>query len=121
MGFEKRLAVGARENPKRYYGYVQSQTKIRTEVTRRLNFEGESLTSDTEIAEGFCCYFASVYRRNTGFVVPLSVPVPHARMSDVQVTVQEVYSKIIRLDPSKAAGCGEGCGRNGCHSFSNHL
>ena len=102
--FERRLARGAHVNPKRYYRYVQSKTKIRCEVTRILRTNGVTLESDCEIAEAFSGYFASVYRQDTGIPVPIIEEMAVPTMPDVTVTIEEVHAELKRLDSTKAEG-----------------
>ena len=85
IGFERKLASGLRDSPNRFYSYVQSQTKSRNVVTRRLNVEGTGVTCDSEIADGFRRYFSSVYRQDFGSAVPPLETNPAVLMADVQV------------------------------------
>lgn len=103
--FELKLARDVQANPKRFYAYVQSHTRLRRQVTRVLKTDRGEITDDTEIAEKFRQYFLSVYRKDSG--EPLSIDahrVPTEAMQMVTVSIAETFEELTKLKPSKSMG-----------------
>ena len=103
--FERRLATRATTNPKSFYGYVQSQVRLRKEVGRSFNHADTTVSDDADIAELFVAFFASVFREDRGSNPPaIQYDTPESGMGRVNFEKEEIERALGRLKTFKAAG-----------------
>jgi hypothetical protein len=103
--YERELALRVGQNPKRFYAYVQSHTRLRREVSRVIKTPNGELKTDTKIAGELKDYFLSVFRRDTegsSPQIPLSETIE--RMTDIEVLEKETLHQLQILNPSKSMG-----------------
>ncbi|VDP93225.1 unnamed protein product [Echinostoma caproni] len=92
-----------RQEPKRYYGYVQSKTALRQLVGTLENPGGGLLVSDYENCETLRRYFETVYKMEDGRVVPRGL-LDTPPVDDVEDSVSSVLDVMEGLNVNKSAG-----------------
>lgn len=101
LGIARRISV----NPKCFYSYVQSHTRLRQQVAYKMATSAGEITGDIAIAEHFKDYFTSVFRKdrlnnpNTA-----DLPVTSRRMPDVTIRTDDTSKQLKRLCSSKSPG-----------------
>ena len=102
---EHRVALACRDNPKEFYGYVNSH-KTRTPLGPVLDDNGTLVTSSGDIASAFNQYFSGVFTVEDIADIPEPVIVYDGEdmLTTIRCTVPEIVAKIGALHPNKAAG-----------------
>lgn len=102
---EHRVALACRENPKEFFGFVNSY-KPRVPLGPVLDNDGALVTSSVGIAREFNEYFSSVFTVEDNDALPEPVVVYDGDdiLEEITVTAPMVAAKIEGLDPNKAAG-----------------
>ncbi|MES9976167.1 MAG: reverse transcriptase family protein [Candidatus Thiodiazotropha sp.] len=105
-GYEERLAVRAKTNPKAYYNYIQSKSSLRGAVGDIVNDAGEPAADDQEKADRLVSFFESVHRQDSGHSSQLtSCESNHTpAMQDIRITVDETLKYLLKTNINKAAG-----------------
>jgi len=62
--FEKKLGANIKSDTKSFSAYARSKSKSKVQVTTLLNEHGKRLSDDTDIAQSFNTYFASVFNQD---------------------------------------------------------
>ena len=102
---ERRVALACRDNPKEFYGYVNSH-KPRVPLGPVLAGDGSLVTSSAGIAREFNSYFSGVFTVEDVSHIPDPVVVydgPNT-LDETVVTPAEVEAKLRELDPNKVPG-----------------
>ena len=103
--FERRLAQEIKENPKRFWNYVRSKTKVKSGISDLTKEDGSKTKSDEEKAEVLNDFFASVFTRDDTTDIPeLDVKYDGAPLEDIVTTSDKVLKKLKKLNPSKSPG-----------------
>ena len=103
--YERNLANETKTNPKAFWKYVRSKTKVKSGVKDLLKEDGSYAHTDGDKAEILNSFFASVFTDED-----LSdVPVPDNmfdgdKLTDVVFTVEEVAKQLQKLNPTKSPG-----------------
>ena len=103
---EKRVASVSKENPKEFFGYVNSRKPIKNNISPLRDSEGNLVTSDLGKAELMNKYFTSVFTTENLSTIPepgvkYEGPQPLDRIS---FTLDDVKKKIKKLNKFKAPG-----------------
>ena len=101
---EVRVARLCKENPKEFFGYVNSRKPIRKKIGPLVDGEGVLSITDAENATLLNDYFTSVFTDERGFPPEPSYVNTGPRLDFMRVTVDEVRSKIKELDKYKSPG-----------------
>ena len=103
--FEKRLAEEIKDNPKSFWSYVRSKTKVKTGISDLDKEDGTRTKNDEEKANVLNDFFASVFTRED-----LShVPEPELKfdgqpLETIEITEEEVLKHLKKLNPTKSPG-----------------
>ena len=107
--FEEKLANSIVEDPKSFYSYVRSKSKVKEGVSLLKNNEGEIISDAKEMASLLNETFSSVFTKE-GLLSELKreeVEFSGLNMCDVHLTVEMVQEKLKMLKPNKAPGIDE--------------
>ncbi len=101
--YELKVAEESKRNPKAFYKYVKSKTRVKTGVPE-LNYNGEMATSDGDKAEVLNQFYASVFTQEDD-----TVPTPNhvfsgSILSDLVITEEMVKRKLDNLNQNKSPG-----------------
>ena len=120
MDHESSIISDLKSNPKRLHKYINQKQKIKHSIGPLKKPDGSITTTNEESAEALACFFKSVFVHEDLHELP-NIP---SRIDDVisnlTVTEELVYHKLLILNTSKATGPDE------IHpyllaTFSNHL
>jgi len=101
---EGRVALACKDNPKEFYGYVNSH-RVRKPMGPLQSSNGELVTEKLDIAREFNEYFSSVFTvEQAGLPDPVVVYRGDEPLVDAVFTEEEVLEKLAHLDPNKAPG-----------------
>ena len=106
MDEEDKIAAIAKENPKAFFGQVQSRKPIKSSIGPLKDTEDNIISSDEEMAELLNKYFASVYTNENISEIP-DVPIVYQGtnpLRKIEITEDKVKQKIKKLNPSKSQG-----------------
>ena len=103
--FESSLIKGIKVNPKRFWKYVSSQSKVRHPVGGLLKSDGSLTADDCDTANTLNNFFGSVFSQEN----PESIPSFGAwssgsTLTSVSVTVDDVWKQLCSLKPHKSSG-----------------
>ena len=103
--YEYKLASNRNVNVKQFWKYVISRLKTRPSISALKRPDNSVTHSDQEKSELFNEFFASVFTKET----PLSSCSFHLDsdvlpLTNIAITPDVVYDKLVHLDPSKAPG-----------------
>ena len=103
--FEKKLAEEIKENPKSFWKYVHSKTKVRQGVNDLTRDDGSVAHTDEEKAEELNKFFCSVFTIENDASTP-EPEIKHdgTKLVSVTVTEDDVQKKLSKLNPSKSPG-----------------
>lgn len=85
------------------FKYIHGLLKLNA-LPNTLTFGSESVTSDVDKAHLFNTFFHSVFLSDVSSPSFSSLSQPALCLDAIDITVQDVYSALITLDPSKATG-----------------
>ena len=96
---ESYLSNRIRSNPKLFWSYVKTKTKVSSRISSFLSPEGDLVSNPQNVAECFGNFFGGVYQypQCSSFVSPSLV---NANFDDVQFSPQIVHTYIKRLPTS---------------------
>ena len=103
MNYESKLVhdFACNKNPK-LYSHIRSVTR-QNHLPQQLTLDHRIATTDEEKANLFNEYFFSVYSTHSSFTAP-PCSHPPSSITEVDISVTEVYQALSNLDPSKAMG-----------------
>ena len=104
--FEKDLAAEVKENPKAFWKYVRSKTKVKTGIKDLKKEDGSFAHSDDEKAEMLNSFFASVFTDEDVSFIPTPDKMYHGEdsLSNIKIEVDDVKKEIKKLKPAKSPG-----------------
>ena len=103
--FEKKLAADIKTNPKSFWKYVRSKTKVKAGISDLEKGDGSYAHTDSEKAEVLNEFFSSVFTRED----LKDIPEPRSRnkediLEDILITDEDVLKKLQKLNPTKSPG-----------------
>ena len=102
--YEKSVAAEAKTNPKAFYAYVKSKTKVQSSIPDIETVNGLTKT-DTEKAEAMNQFFTSVFTKEDLHSIPQ--PTNYFKddaLTDIEITEDIVRKKLMELNQNKSAG-----------------
>ena len=106
--FEVKLAKNIKSDTKSFFAYVRNKTKSKVETGPLLNDSGVTLDSQTDMAEEFNRYFASVFTSENASHLPTAVDMflgpADEKCSDVLFTLEDVMKALSKHRVDKASG-----------------
>ena len=104
--FEKQIAKEVKTNPKKFWKYAQSKTKIRSSIPDLFkdNEQKESTKTDKEKADVLADFFTSVFTKETDTDMPEIEKVDVTPLSSMTIKVEKVKKKLDALKISKSPG-----------------
>ena len=100
---ERKIAKTAKENPKAFFSYLNSQKKTRTKIGPLKDEDGDIVTDTWKQAEIFNSHYASVFTRSTT-PSPEIRDITEEKLEDVEITVEEVKNLIDGLKEDASPG-----------------
>ena len=103
--YESNIASSLRNNPKRFWSYVKSKTKIESSIPALKSSDNNEATTDNDTAAMLNYFFSSVFTNEDLDNLPhinshqYSVP-----LSNISITIEQVYCKLRSLKPFKSPG-----------------
>ena len=92
----------SRTNKNKIYDYIKSLHKS-SGLPSVLTYNDITAISDADKSSVFNQFFHSVFT-NSSFVLPDAIVTPTTVLSDIDISVSDVYNVLINLDPTKAMG-----------------
>ena len=103
--FEKKLAGDIKLNPKSFWKYVRSKTKVKTGISDLEKDDGTFAHTDIDKAEVLNNFFSSVFTREDISDIPEPGRTYDGETLEAfQVTKDDVIKKLIKLNPCKSPG-----------------
>ena len=102
--YERRLPGLIAQNPKAYYGYVQSKRSLRGEIGALDCGSGDKSVNDREKAEAFCRFFTTVHREDLGQTPPPDADVSVTVIPQILIMEETVLATLKALRHNKAPG-----------------
>ncbi len=102
--YEKSVAAESKSNPKAFYKYVKSKTKVQSRIPDIETADGLTKT-DIEKAEAMNCFFTSVFTKEDTNEIPAPTEVfKDDVLIDVDITEDLVRKKLNEINQNKSAG-----------------
>ena len=101
--YEKSIAMEAKHNPKKFWRYVKSKTKVNQQLPELFTEEGTA-KSDQDKADALNSFFASVFVQEPPGIVPSLDVRTTATLQDVSFTVEKIMKKLKNLKIAKSPG-----------------
>ena len=103
--FDKKLCEDIKVNPKHFWSYVRSKTKLKDTVMRLRKRNGMLTENDKETADEFNCGFQSVFvKENMGQLPDLDFEFNGTFLENVEVSEDEVKNLLKNTNPNKSMG-----------------
>jgi hypothetical protein len=103
--YERNLAEEVKNNPKAFWKYVRSKTKVKTGIKDLKKDDGSYAHSDGEKAELLNAFFASVYTDEDTSHIPTPDKMHHGdNLTEINIEVDDVKKQIKKLKTSKSPG-----------------
>ena len=103
--FEMKLAEQVKGNPKSFWKYVRSKTKVKSGISDLQKEDGSLTQTDVEKAELLNKFFASVFTdENLSYVPDPDYQHNAKKLEDINISREDVLKKLKNLKPSKAPG-----------------
>ena len=106
--YEKKIAKESKKNPKKFWGYVNSKRKSKTNIPDLDKTNGKKshrTTNDTEKAELFNQYFKEVFTKEDLVNVPdVERKIIDKMLEEVEITEEKVEKKLKKLNQNKSPG-----------------
>jgi hypothetical protein len=102
---EKNLASGLEQNNRKFARYIKSKMKSQSTIGPLFTADKRLITEEKELAEELNKYFASVFTRESPDNVPEAEQQEiHTEMSRIEVTREQIKTKIIDLRKDSVPG-----------------
>ncbi|OWF41080.1 RNA-directed DNA polymerase from transposon BS [Mizuhopecten yessoensis] len=100
---EKQIAMEVKNNPKKFWNYVQSKTKARTKVSDLYTGQDQPVTSiDKEKAEVLANFFTSVFTKETEENMPQIDRITDETIDNIMINPNIVFKTLEKLKTSKS-------------------
>jgi hypothetical protein len=102
--FELKLSEQIKEDPKSFYAYARSKSKIRDGIGP-LRWKDKMVEDSLEMARVFNEYFGSVFTREDSSNIPeVNTEAQNEVLSDIEITEEMILKAINQMKKNKAAG-----------------
>ena len=104
--FEKNIAKECKTNPKAFYSYFNSFKNRHTNFIRlkkQATATSDFTENDSDTAEEFNDYFRTVFSVDNDSELP-EIPTPPCSLEDIDITIDDVYELLTKVNPTKSAG-----------------
>ena len=103
--FERNLVNGIKVNPKRFWRYVASQTKVKHHVSGVLKPNSSLTVDDKDTANTLNYFFSSVFtQENADYIPSFETRNVGSSLTHVAITVDDVWNQLCKLKPYKSGG-----------------
>jgi hypothetical protein len=102
--YENDIAIKAKKQPKLLHSHIRRKMSVNDQVTRLRKTEGAYTESDKEICEALNASFHGVFTTEPEQLPLLEGVTLDERLSDIEVTAEEVMKQLTTLDATKAVG-----------------
>ena len=105
--YERNIAANSKQNPKQFWKFVQSKTKLVSGISPLTDKEGKTAVTDKDKANILNSFFSSVFTKEDLNNIPKSEEEGRSKgiaLTDIQVTPAAVNKKLKDLNPNKAQG-----------------
>jgi len=103
--FEKQIASESKTNPKAFFSYARSKTKVRQSVADLKDDTGQVLSDNTAKASALNNYFTSVFTKEDTENVPTLESVDtEQKLSHIVIQPEDVQKRLLKLNTTKSAG-----------------
>lgn len=102
--FERGISMEVKDNPKSFWKFVRSKTKMKSGVGDLKNHSGEWITGDKDKADELNSFFGSVFTKNESDELPEFLSDVGSSVCDIFVPVHKVKSMLKSLNISKSTG-----------------
>ena len=100
---ERKVAKGAKENPKAFYSYVNGAKRARVKIGPLSDREGNIVIDPRKQAEIFNAHYATVFTRSE-IDPPMIGEVTSGRIEDMEISRARVMNTIDELKEQSASG-----------------
>ena len=107
--YEKRIAESVKENPKSFWAYVNSKTKMRSGISDLKDENSIMRSSDDDKSNILNDFFTAVFTREGDSVIKDVTPKTLDSLHDIDVDKDKVKKILLGLNPTKS------CGPDECH------
>ena len=107
--YEKGIAESVKENPKSFWAYVNSKTKMRSGIGDLKDENNIMRSSDEDKSNILNDFFAAVFTREGDSVIKDVAPKTLDSLHDIDVDIDKVKKILLGLNPTKS------CGPDECH------
>lgn len=105
ISYETKIAQSIRSNPKQFWNYVRNKTKVKSSIPNMCTSVDSVATTDSEKAAVLNSYFASVFTKENLSNLPQMDRYSYCEpLSDIDITIDLVLSKLKSLSPNKSPG-----------------
>eukprot|EP00745_Piridium_sociabile_P035972 TRINITY_DN63634_c0_g1_i2.p1 TRINITY_DN63634_c0_g1~~TRINITY_DN63634_c0_g1_i2.p1 ORF type:complete len:797 (-),score=144.14 TRINITY_DN63634_c0_g1_i2:185-2575(-) len=103
--YERTIALESKNNPRSFFRYARSKTKVKTGVSELKDIDGTTVSSDKSKAEILNKYFCTVFtQEDTDNVPNFEDRAFDNTLEEINITPELVWEKLFALDPKKAMG-----------------
>ena len=102
--YENRIALESKENPKRFWKYIKSQTKSKGKITELADKDGNLTTDDLQKAEILNNHFASVFTKEDINNIPDFSNRSENIIDTIEITEENLTKELSTLPIGKSAG-----------------
>ena len=107
--YEQGIVETVKENPKAFWSYVNSKTKMKSGISDLKDENGELRSSDVDKANILSNFFASVFTKEGDSEIKAIAPKTLNSLHEINVDIDKVKKLLQCLNPTKS------CGPDGCH------
>ena len=101
---EKQIARDAKKNPKAFYQYISSKTKIKESVSNLIGSDGKTTENDEQAANVLLDFFSSVFTVEDNNTMPNFPKRDATDLNLIQINEEQMYSALKQLNVSKSPG-----------------
>ncbi len=101
--FERRIAQDSKKNPKGFYTYVKSKTRVRAGIPE-LYYDDKVATDDHDKAEALNQFYTSVFTQEDDNIPRPENMFTDATISDILITEKMIKDKLDKLNQNKSPG-----------------
>jgi len=100
--YQRKLAVGFRSNPRRFYGYIRRTQTVKDKVMCLKKANGDHTVTDQETADALCNYFNEVFVKERSWNDDITKH--HTQDVSIEITEAKVKKLLFALKTDKSPG-----------------